>query len=664
MRRMNLKREDGVAMTEFALIVPVFLLIVAGLLAFGRVFFYWIEANHMASETARWAVVDRNPYAPGADAAAARGAELHGRVRERREGLHRLPAARHRRSRRARAGADPEAVQLRPHPRASGRSRSAAPRRCASSASRTTATRAATTTTARTTSGRAREHAAARRARRHARHGGRDDPRVPAADGARRRRRELVHAQAPAPEPRRRRRIRRGRRVREELEGLRPDRRRRAARVDRRRDRGRGARSTPATPRPPTTAPAASRPRSGTPRSRTRRTSTSSSTRTTRTTPTTPTTPTAAARRRRGTRATCTRPATTSPRRGHWTDVRVKERDLPSLFGSVGLPLSRNGARARIEIRPAISGHQFLPLAVPNNVITKVQVRYYDECTSRPDAARDARSRAAPTATRAPSRAWARSGASRTAGVGDPHPGVHPHAPDATARLRPGVPARRRRGADREPRRDRLQRQHVRAAPRDAVRRLLLTALADPHLERRQRRQPGADRRRPPDRWLRQQRHPDAYFGTLPVARDQLPLRRQRLRQLGRPRRPANENRPRPTSRSRSTASRRPLSGLDGDQAADEPVHRSREALTASPGANTVTVSSTGWTTPTSLAHLPGTDCRNGGSNPASTATAEPVHQMFVGTAGHGRRRRVRAHLDRRRGTRHAEPAGRRLRDQ
>jgi hypothetical protein len=65
---------------------------------------------------------------------------------------------------------------------------------------------------------------------------------------------------------------------------------------------------------------------------------------------------------------------------GHWTDVRVKERNLPSLFGSVGLPLSRNGARARIEIRPAISGHQFLPLAVPNNVITKVQVRYYDEC--------------------------------------------------------------------------------------------------------------------------------------------------------------------------------------------------------------------------------------------------------------------------------------------
>jgi Flp pilus assembly protein TadG len=52
-------------MTEFALILPVFLMIVVGLLAFGRVFFYWIQANHVANETARWAVVDRNPYAPG-----------------------------------------------------------------------------------------------------------------------------------------------------------------------------------------------------------------------------------------------------------------------------------------------------------------------------------------------------------------------------------------------------------------------------------------------------------------------------------------------------------------------------------------------------------------------------------------------------------------------
>jgi len=63
-RRTNLKRDDGVAMTEFALILPIFMVIVAGLLGFGRVFFYWIEANHVANETARWAIVDRNPYAP------------------------------------------------------------------------------------------------------------------------------------------------------------------------------------------------------------------------------------------------------------------------------------------------------------------------------------------------------------------------------------------------------------------------------------------------------------------------------------------------------------------------------------------------------------------------------------------------------------------------
>jgi hypothetical protein len=67
---------------------------------------------------------------------------------------------------------------------------------------------------------------------------------------------------------------------------------------------------------------------------------------------------------------------------GYWTDVKVKERDLPSLFGGIGLPLSRNGARARVDIRPAISGTRFLPLAVPDNVITKVQVRYYKECGS------------------------------------------------------------------------------------------------------------------------------------------------------------------------------------------------------------------------------------------------------------------------------------------
>ncbi len=73
-----------------------------------------------------------------------------------------------------------------------------------------------------------------------------------------------------------------------------------------------------------------------------------------------------------------------SPAGGQWVDVRVKENDLPSIFGSIGVPLRRNVARARVEIRPAKSGNKFLPLAVPNNVITKVQVRYYNECTNPP----------------------------------------------------------------------------------------------------------------------------------------------------------------------------------------------------------------------------------------------------------------------------------------
>ena len=68
---------------------------------------------------------------------------------------------------------------------------------------------------------------------------------------------------------------------------------------------------------------------------------------------------------------------------GRWTDVKVNEKDLPSLFGTFGLPLSQNRARARVEVRPAISANKFLPIAVPDNIVTKVQVRYFDQCTGK-----------------------------------------------------------------------------------------------------------------------------------------------------------------------------------------------------------------------------------------------------------------------------------------
>lgn len=53
-------------MVEFALVLPVFLLIVVGLLQFGRGLYYWITTNHVANESARWAAVDRAPDTTGA----------------------------------------------------------------------------------------------------------------------------------------------------------------------------------------------------------------------------------------------------------------------------------------------------------------------------------------------------------------------------------------------------------------------------------------------------------------------------------------------------------------------------------------------------------------------------------------------------------------------
>ena len=64
MRRLDLESDDGMAMAEFALIVPVFLLIFVGMVAMGRAFFLWNDVNHEANETARWAAIDHNPYAP------------------------------------------------------------------------------------------------------------------------------------------------------------------------------------------------------------------------------------------------------------------------------------------------------------------------------------------------------------------------------------------------------------------------------------------------------------------------------------------------------------------------------------------------------------------------------------------------------------------------
>jgi Flp pilus assembly protein TadG len=48
-------------MVEFALILPLLLLLIFGILEFGRAINYWIDANHLANVAARWAVVNNNP---------------------------------------------------------------------------------------------------------------------------------------------------------------------------------------------------------------------------------------------------------------------------------------------------------------------------------------------------------------------------------------------------------------------------------------------------------------------------------------------------------------------------------------------------------------------------------------------------------------------------
>lgn len=61
MVRRRAKDERGVALVEFALVLPMLLLVMVAIFEFGRVFNYWIDTTHLANEGARWAVVDRAP---------------------------------------------------------------------------------------------------------------------------------------------------------------------------------------------------------------------------------------------------------------------------------------------------------------------------------------------------------------------------------------------------------------------------------------------------------------------------------------------------------------------------------------------------------------------------------------------------------------------------
>jgi Flp pilus assembly protein TadG len=61
-RRRTLAAQ-GQATVEFAIVLPIVLLMVVGIIEFGKAFNYWLSINHIADETARWAAVDKLPPA-------------------------------------------------------------------------------------------------------------------------------------------------------------------------------------------------------------------------------------------------------------------------------------------------------------------------------------------------------------------------------------------------------------------------------------------------------------------------------------------------------------------------------------------------------------------------------------------------------------------------
>lgn len=57
--------ESGAALVEFALVLPVVLLVLFAIVDFGKAFNYWNDTTHLANEGARWAMVNKNPSTTG-----------------------------------------------------------------------------------------------------------------------------------------------------------------------------------------------------------------------------------------------------------------------------------------------------------------------------------------------------------------------------------------------------------------------------------------------------------------------------------------------------------------------------------------------------------------------------------------------------------------------
>lgn len=60
-RRSSHGSEAGVALIEFALVLPVLLMLLLGMIDFGKAFNYWIDETHLANVGARYAAVNKDP---------------------------------------------------------------------------------------------------------------------------------------------------------------------------------------------------------------------------------------------------------------------------------------------------------------------------------------------------------------------------------------------------------------------------------------------------------------------------------------------------------------------------------------------------------------------------------------------------------------------------
>ena len=60
-RKSRRNSQAGVALVEFALVLPILMVLLFGMIDFGKAFNYWIDETHLANEAARWAAVNKSP---------------------------------------------------------------------------------------------------------------------------------------------------------------------------------------------------------------------------------------------------------------------------------------------------------------------------------------------------------------------------------------------------------------------------------------------------------------------------------------------------------------------------------------------------------------------------------------------------------------------------